>query len=93
MGCWKDTSERAISPLEGQDQILDGSHKSRNASIHKCFLAANRRGFQVFALQNGGKCYSSATAAETYNKYGEANNCAGGKGGYGANDVYWIKGD
>ena len=93
MGCWKDSPDRAISPLEGQDQILDGSYKNRNDSIHKCLLAANRRGFQVFAVQDGGWCVSSATAPETYNKYGEANNCAGGKGGHGANDVYWIKGD
>ena len=47
----------------------------------------------MFALQNGGWCGSSAPAPETYNKYGEANNCAGGKGGPLTNDVYWIKGE
>ena len=93
MGCWEDRVERAISPLEGQDQILDGSYKNRKDAIHKCFLAANRRGFQVFAVQDGGWCVSSATAAETYSKYGEANGCAGGKGASGTNDVYRIKGD
>ena len=93
MGCWEDRVEKAISPLEGQDQILDGSYLNRKDAIHKCFLAADRMGFQVFAVQHGGWCASSATAAETYNKYGEATNCAGGKGGGRANDVYWIKGD
>ena len=84
---------RAIATLEGQDQLLDGSYPNRKDAIHKCFLAADRRGFQVFAVQNGGQCLSSATAAETYNKYGEANGCSEGKGGYLANSVYWIKGD
>ena len=93
MGCWKDKFERAISNLEGQDQLLDGSYPNRKDAIHKCFLAADSRGFQVFALQDGGQCFSSATAAETYNKYGEASGCAGGEGGSGTNDVYWIKGD
>ena len=93
MGCWQDKSERSISTLEGQDQILDGFYPIRKDAIHKCFLAADRRGFQVFALQNEGQCFSSATADKDYNKYGEANNCAGGKGGPMTNDVYWIKGD
>ena len=43
-------------------------------------------------FQNGGWCAASSTALETYNKYGAASNCADGKGGGWANDVYKIKG-
>jgi hypothetical protein len=48
-------------------------------------------GFTVFAVQNGGWCASSATAGETYTKYGESTDCVGdGEGGGWANRVYRI---
>jgi len=42
-------------------------------------------------LQNGGQCFSSATARSTYRKHGSSNNCANdGKGGFWANRVYEL---
>ena len=42
-------------------------------------------------MQAGGECFSSATARETYQKYGEATNCkANGKGAGWGNQVYEI---
>ena len=38
----------------------------------------------------GGWCSGSLTALDTYKMYGKATNCAGGKGGAWANDVYKI---
>ena len=90
VGCWKDTGNRAIATLEGQDGRLDGSYGSRANPIEKCYEAAKERGFKYFAVQNGGWCASTATASETYKKYGGANNCQGGEGGAWANDVYKI---
>ena len=47
----------------------------------------------MFALQNGGWCAASVTAEETFNKYGESNQCRGdGEGGPLSNDVYIIQG-
>ena len=91
LGCWKDTSDRAIPTLEGQDDILDGSYKSREDAIEKCRQAAESRGFTIFAVQDGGWCASSADAESTYQKYGASDKCgADGEGGGWSNQVYRI---
>ena len=54
MGCYRDTSSRAIRGLEGTDAILDGSYSSRVNPITKCAVAAIRAGYSMFAVQNGG---------------------------------------
>lgn len=93
VGCYKDTSSRAIQTLEGKDSILDGSYSSRKNPIAKCAVAAMRAGYSMFAVQASGWCASSATASQTYDKYGKATNCnADGEGGGWANQVYVIQG-
>ncbi|XP_078379589.1 uncharacterized protein LOC144662599 isoform X2 [Oculina patagonica] len=92
LGCYNDTSKHAIPTLEGQDGILNGNATSRRDPIGKCYEAAKKRGFKVFALQDGGWCSSSATAEKTFNKYGISSNCkSDGEGGPLANQVYYIK--
>ena len=94
IGCYKDTSKRAIKTLEGTDAILDGSYSSRNNPIAKCALAAMRKGYIFFAVQDGGRCAASATAPQTFDKYGKSTACkADGEGGPWANQVYVIKGN
>jgi len=52
LGCWKDTSDRAIQTLEGKDAFLDGSdYTARTNAIKKCARAAQMNGFTVFAVQ------------------------------------------
>ena len=47
----------------------------------------------MFAVQDGGSCFSSAGAPNTYNKYGVSGSCKiDGEGGAWANQVYVIKG-
>ena len=93
MGCYRDTSSRAIRSLEGSDAILDGSYTSRVNPIAKCAVAAMRAGYSVFAVQNGGWCAASATAPRTFNKYGKSTACnADGEGGPWANQVYVTEG-
>ena len=66
---------------------------TRNDSITKCYRAAKKRGFHIFAVQEGGKCASSASAANTFDKYGESSNCESDvNGGPLANQVYYIIG-
>ena len=92
IGCYKDTSNRAIQPLEGKFSILDGSYGSRKNPIAKCAVAAMRAGYSMFAVQNGGWCAASATAAKTFDKYGKSTACrSDGEGGPWANQVYVIK--
>ncbi len=94
LGCFKDTSNRAIPTLEGKDNLLNGQYQSRSDAINKCYNAAKKRGFKIFALQNGGWCASSDEAEKTFNKYGKSGNChKNGKGGPWANQVYYIEGN
>ena len=47
LGCWKDTTDRAVPPLDGLDTILDGAYPSRKEAFRKCYEAALRRGHSV----------------------------------------------
>ena len=94
VGYYKDTSSLAIPTLEGNDTILDGQYSSRKNPIAKCALAARKKGYRMFAIQDGGWCSSSATAGKTFNKYGKGDACRQGEGGAWpwANDVYILQG-
>ena len=95
IGCFKDnTTSPAIETLEGKDDILDGNYSTRNDSIDKCFRAAERQRFHIFAVQDGGRCQASASAIKTFHKYNQpSQKCpSGGKGGKQINHVYYIKG-
>ena len=94
IGCFKDnTTSPAIETLEGKDDILDGNYSTRNDSIDKCFRAAERQRFHIFAVQDGGRCQASASAITTFHKYNQSQQCQpGGKGGKQINHVYYIKG-
>ena len=93
IGCYRDTSNRAIEPLEGKDSILDGAYWTRKNPIAKCAQAARRAGYGMFAVQHGGWCAASATAPKTFDKYGKSTACGSdGEGGPWANQVYVIKG-
>lgn len=72
---------------------MDGNHTTRTDSITKCYRAAKKRGFHVFAVRDGGWCASNASAANTFDKYLESLDCGSdGKGGPWANQVYYIIG-
>ena len=85
VGCFKDTSSRAIPAMEGKDS------RRRKNTISKCALAAIRAGYQMFAAQSGGWCASSAKAPQTFDKYGGSSTCQlDGEGGPYANQVYTL---
>ena len=85
---------RAIPTLEGKIDLLhllDGRYENRENAINKCYEAALFFGYDVFAVQNGGWCGSSATAKQAYQYYGKSSKCKqDGKGGPWANEVYQI---
>ena len=92
IGCYRDTGRRAVAPLEGRSRLLRGHYRRRRYARRKCALAAQKRGYRVFAVQHGGWCASSRTGHLTYRKYGKSNRCRNGKGGPWANDVYVLRG-
>ena len=47
-------------------------------------------GNQFFAIQNGGECWTTATAGDTYKKYGTCKCAADGTGGPFCQEVYKI---
>ena len=92
IGCFRDTGRRTVATMEGRSRLLKGNYQRRLYAILKCALAAQRRGYRLFTLQNGGWCASSRTAYRTFAKYGKSNRCRNGKGGPWANDVYVLQG-
>ena len=75
------------------DRILDGAFHVRKNAIAKCAVAAIRAGYSMFGVQAGGRCASNASAPQTFDKYGQSNDCgADGEGGPWAKHVYYIKG-
>lgn len=92
IGCFRDTGRRAIATMEGRSRLLKGNYQRRLYAIQKCAMAALRRRYRVFALQNGGWCASSRTAYRTFARYGRSKKCRNGKGGPWANDVYVLQG-
>ncbi|CAH1787038.1 unnamed protein product [Owenia fusiformis] len=91
MGCWKDSSTRTMTQLEGRAAILNGFYGNRGDAINKCFVAARNEGFEYFGVQHSGQCFGSAFGDTSYKKYGEKDNCdLNGEGGHWANNVYRI---
>jgi hypothetical protein len=67
-------------------------NRTNKVTIRRSLNSQLFPGYEIFVLQNGGWCGSSANAGDTYKKYGAANNCAAdGEGGEMANQVYRIK--
>ena len=92
LGCYKDTSRRAIPQMDGKDILVRDFYRRRLDAIKKCALVAARRGYKVFAVQHQGWCATGPRAHVTYRKYGPSRRCRNGKGGPWANDVYSISG-
>ena len=92
LGCWKDSRNRAIQPIEGAHYLLKDNYHSRTDAVNKCLKAALAFGYTVFAVQNGGWCASAEDAEDTYKKYGRSGGCGtDGEGGGWANEVYKIE--
>ena len=96
VGCFKDSSARAIESVDGKyfrdfpsPSLLDNDYKTRHQVVQKCAVFAKLQGYKMFGIQDGGMCVTSARAHETYNKYGESQDCkSDGKGGPWASQVY-----
>ncbi|XP_063674439.1 coadhesin-like [Bolinopsis microptera] len=78
LGCWRDEFSRAI----------DGGIRLRG-DWEACRAYALARGWNIFAIQYGNECFTSANP--NYQRYGRSGDCRDGRGGGWANDVYMIQ--
>ena len=106
LGCWKDAKDvghpRALKSAEGGSNFLDGHYLYRENPITKCFKTAKSWGHKIFALQDGGECFTDEPGLSldvdnpwvgNHEYYGNSPNWSqDGEGGPMANAVYEIKG-
>jgi len=91
IGCWADYNRHAADvSLETKHSTLQDNYLIRTDAIEKCGAVAYDEKFNVFALHDGGACAAGPLLHQTYKQDGKASNCAFGKGGAFANDVYEI---
>ena len=83
VGCFKDKPRRAVGSMVANLRGL-------KFVVRDCARQARKRGYRLFAVQNGGECWMGPRAKLTYKKYGTSKRCRGGKGGPWANNVYVI---
>lgn len=85
-----------IPDMEGTHPALFGQPRAREHAINICSAVARRRGYNVFAITEGGRCLGSGDAYHLYNKHGPSRECIphenGSKGGKYAMAVYFITG-
>ena len=70
---------------------MDGHYRWREHPIQKCYVTAKSLGRQIFAIQDGGQCFTSEGAQMSHQIYGPSSDCKNdGEGGPMANEVYEI---
>uniref|UniRef100_A0A6P8IV93 Neurogenic locus notch homolog protein 1-like n=1 Tax=Actinia tenebrosa TaxID=6105 RepID=A0A6P8IV93_ACTTE len=95
LGCWADTpnwrnpKSRTLISLEGLDPRITEDYRTRKQPISKCAEIARGLGYKIFAIQNGGQCFSGPLT-RNYKTYGSSEKCKNGVGGPLANDVYKL---
>lgn len=91
VGCWADYDRHAADlSMETTETSLQDNYLVRKNAIEKCAEVAYSKKFNIFALHDGGACSSGSNLHVTFDEDGKSNNCAFGKGGAFANDVYEL---
>lgn len=90
VGCYKDKKNRALSTLYANFRgYIDWNNL--NATIRQCAFVARDIGYEYFAVQYYGECWSSWDAADNYDKYGvqtKKEKCLANVGGSMTNFVF-----
>ena len=63
IGCVKRGS---VPTLEGNARQLDGNYENRTDAERKCYEAANKKGWSLFTVSDGGACNSGPDSIYTY---------------------------
>ena len=100
IGCWKDA--HPYRALESAEELVkqkwpeDSSYKYRENAVGKCFEIAQSLGRKIFAIQDGGQCFTEGPPKQgkwkgNHKAYGVSDKCeSDGKGGPMANEVYVV---
>ena len=91
VGCFKDKKLLRALPHEYANFRLFIDWNNMNATIRQCALVARDIGYEYFAVQYYGECWSSFDAANRYDMYGaqtKPNECWAKVGGSSTNYVY-----
>ena len=88
LGCFKDKIRDRALPQYYANFRSHIDWINMNATIRQCAHVALAKGYEYFGVQFYGECWSSANAADTYNKHGSSTNCVEGVGKDMANFVY-----
>ena len=92
LGCWADTgTNRAILGGNRLAQYEAEYVTKIRDLIEDCHNFAQSKGWNVFGVQYGRECFTSADAENTYQKHGQTDRCFNGEGGFDAMDVYKIE--
>lgn len=94
VGCFKDKLRDRALPDHYASFRLFIDWYNLNATIHKCAMVARDIGYEYFAVQFYGECWSSFDAALTYDKYGMETNprkCWANVGAASTNYVYRFR--
>ena len=88
--CWRNKIPQKLDLLEGTSEVLDQyDYKKRDDPINKCHMAAEGKGYDFFAVGNGGQCW--AGKGDSYKIYSKMEKCPEhGKGFYGTTNIYEI---
>lgn len=81
MGCWNDDPSRT---LKGGPGTADWGYNPDT-----CYQEALTRGSNVFAVQDGGQCFTSSSPSDDYKRLGPATGCSTLGGSY-VNRVYTL---
>jgi len=94
VGCFKDKiNERALPENYASFRSFFDCHNV-NATIRQCAMVARDIGYEYFAVQYHGECWSSFDAALTYDKHGvetNPNKCWANVGAGSTNFVYRFR--
>ncbi|EDO39263.1 predicted protein [Nematostella vectensis] len=61
------------------------------ATVRQCAEQAKAAGFQYFAIQYYGECWSGTGENKSFSRYGPSSNCWSGVGGEWTNAVYRLQ--
>ena len=82
-----------LPSLQGKDAVLMNATTSKADGFQRCMWVAKKRGFRMFAMQDG-KCMGSRSAETDFQKLGKSSKCGtDGRGGQNANQMYKIVGE
>ena len=77
LGCYKDKSGDRALPINYANfrSQINWKEWPQLETVQKCAQVAFNKGYEYFAVQFYGVCYTGNNASQTYDKYGKSDRC------------------